>query len=627
MDGFKDDGFMWNTFMKPINEAANQKALRTEEATEKLAALYGKLAKPGLKNKVKGLGLMTRQHYPSLGRSMSKSDLLALALNYGNEGNRQRIQDGYGWTDQQVLAALNHLEANEWDFVQGMWDLIDSYWPEIAAQDKRVNGIEPVKVERSGFILPNGRKIEGGYYPIKYDERHSVRSYTDRAKEEADRILRGAVARPGVDTGFIKDRAGKVIDRKIKLDLGVGLAHIDTVLQTLTHREMLIDLNKILGASKMNGAILDHYGIEVYKAVQGAIVDIAAGEIGAQDAFESGMAWLRSGVTVSGLGLNLTTALMQPLGITQSMVRIGPKWVGRGIARFVGDAMHMENATKFVYERSDMMRLRTKTQNREINEIRNRITKGGLTPAVNEAYFYAITKLQAVVDIPTWLGAYEKYMEQTGNDEAKAIQLADQAVVDAQGGGQTKDLAGIQRGGPLKKMFTTFYSYFSSTWNTTVESAGRTDFKKVDDVGRFAVDMLLLYTVPVVLTGLLKQAVSGSGGPDDDEAWYVWLAKEQLSFMSGTLIGLREISSAVQGMYGYSGPAGTRFFAELSKTIKQVQQGEADAALAKASNNTAGILFHYPAGQLQRTTEGFLALKDGSTSNPLALIFGAPKKK
>jgi hypothetical protein len=273
-----------------------------------------------------------------------------------------------------------------------------------------------------------------------------------------------------------------------------------------------------------------------------------------------------------------------------------------------------------------MMRLRSKTQNREIAEIRNRINKGGIQSKLEETYFYAIVKMQAVVDVPTWLGAYEKYMEQTGNNEHKAIALADQAVIDAQGAGQTKDLANIQRGGPLKKLFTTFYSYFSATWNLTVESAGRTDFKKIGDVGKFAVDMLLLYSVPVMLTLALKEVVKGGQGPDEDDEWYTWLIKEHLSFMTGTLIGLREISSSIQGMYGYSGPAGTRFFSESGKLIKQVEQGEADAALAKASNNVAGILFHYPAGQVQRTTEGFMALKEGDTSNPAAVLFGPPKK-
>lgn len=625
MDGWQDNGFMWNTIMKPINDAANEKAVRTEDATKKLAKLYEKLQKPGLANKVKGLGLMKRENYPSLGRSLSRADLLALALNYGNDGNRQRIRDGYGWTDQQVLAALNRLEANEWEFVEGMWALIDSYWPEIEAQYKRINGVAPPKVDKSPFILPNGRRVEGGYYPIGYDERHSIRANNDRAKEEAERIMRGAVARPHVDTGFTETRAGQVVDRKIKLDLGVGLEHIDTVLQTLTHQDMLIDLLKILGSPKLSGAIADYYGMETYDAIKAALTDITAGEVGARDAYGRIMSWLRSGVTIAGMGLNLSTALMQPLGITQSTVRIGAKWMLRGLTRFAGTPSHMEAAVKFVYDRSDMMRLRSKTMNREISEIRNKVSKGGVMPKFEETYFYAIVKMQAMVDVPTWLGAYEKYMEQTGNDEKQAIALADQAVIDAQGGGQTKDLAAIQRGDPFKKLFTTFYSYFSATWNLTVESAGRTDFKKVDDVGRFAVDMLLLYSLPALLGAVLKEAVKGGEGPDDDEALMAWLARNQFGYLLGSLVGVRELGSAVQGMYGYSGPAGTRFFSEAGKLVTQAGQGEADMPFAKALNNTLGILFHYPAGQLQRTAEGFMALKDGSTSNPTVLIFG-PRK-
>jgi len=43
--------------------------------------------------------------------------------------------------------------------------------------------------------------------------------------------------------------------------------------------------------------------------------------------------------------------------------------------------------------------------------------------------------------------------------------MADQAVLDAQGGGQVKDLAAIQRGGATQKLLTTFYGYFNTTFN------------------------------------------------------------------------------------------------------------------------------------------------------------------
>jgi hypothetical protein len=85
--------------------------------------------------------------------------------------------------------------------------------------------------------------------------------------------------------------------------------------------------------------------------------------------------------------------------------------------------------------------------------------------AVVDSFFWLIYKGQQVADIPTWLGAYEKAMSDTANDEARAIALADQGVLDSQGGGQIKDLAGIQRGGPLLKLWTAFYSYFNVTYN------------------------------------------------------------------------------------------------------------------------------------------------------------------
>ena len=48
--------------------------------------------------------------------------------------------------------------------------------------------------------------------------------------------------------------------------------------------------------------------------------------------------------------------------------------------------------------------------------------------------------------------------------------------------------------------------------------------------------------------------------------------------------------------------------------------------MLKALNSSAGILFHYPAGQIQRTAQGFNAMKDGETGNPLVLLTGPPHK-
>lgn len=123
----------------------------------------------------------------------------------------------------------------------------------------------------------------------------------------------------------------------------------------------------------------------------------------------------------------------------------------------------------------------------------------------------------------------------SGADDAKAIALADQAVLDAQGGGHIKDLAGIQRGGPPKKLFTSFYSFFNTTYNLSVEGVKRTDFKKSADVGRLVVDFLLLYTIPAVLGQMVIGALRSDRGDDDDLAEK--LIRAQLAYLTGTMVG------------------------------------------------------------------------------------------
>jgi hypothetical protein len=64
-------------------------------------------------------------------------------------------------------------------------------------------------------------------------------------------------------------------------------------------------------------------------------------------------------------------------------------------------------------------------------------------------------------------------------------------------------------------------------------------------------------------------------------------------------------------------------FAKLSQAV---EQGEADDAFWRALNNASGVLFHYPAAQIDRTVRGIEAIANGETYNPLALAVGPPRK-
>lgn len=634
MDGYQDGGPLWNVLVRTMNEAGEREASMRADATRRLHALIKPLLAEGGKMGGKG------QHFPSLGRSLNRGERLAIALNWGNEGNRQRLLDGRGWTAERVMPALQTLTPAEWQFVQGVWDFFESYRPQVAEKEKRVTGKEPEWIEPAPFTIEsaNGGAVQmrGGYYPIKYDPMQSGEAAAHADAESAKQMMRAAYTAATTRRSYTKGRADRVMNRPLLLSFDGIYQGANEVIHDLSWHEWLIDANKIL--RRLDAPMRQHFGAEKVTAIKRAMEDIARGDQPATTAFERTLGHLRSGATIAGLGWNLRTALLQPLGLTNSIVRVGPAWIARGLREFYGSPAHMARKVEEAQAKSEFLRNRMRTMNREINDVVNRLDKGksDLQLAIESSFFILIQKTQALVDYPTWYGAFEKAMadpalrnEDGTIDEAKAVAMADQAVIAAQSGGQAKDLAQIQRGGPLLKLFTNFYSYFAATLQLAVERAGQTNLKKPHEVLHLAGDYLLLMVVPVIGSVLINALMKGA--PDDDE-WVEQIIEEQIGFLMGFFPLTREMTSAVQaatgfgGQFGYSGPAGLRFFSDLYRLGQQVGQGEFDMAAFKAANNTAGVLFHYPAGQINRTVEGTAALIEGRTDNLLAVIAGPPPR-
>ncbi len=616
MDGSKDGGPVWDVLIRSMNAAGDRETTMREQATVKLVRLAKMLNGGG---KMGGKGKFIAE----IGKSLNREQRIAVALNVGNDGNKQRLMSGENWTERQLQAVLDTITPAEAEFVQAVWDLFESYRPLIAEKEKRVNGVEPDWLDATPITL-GGAERRGGYYPVKYDSRASVRAEEHADAEDARAMLRAAYTSATTRRSFTKQRAAEVKERPLLLSMDGIYQGLNEVIHDLSWHEWLIDATRLLKDKRLNNAIRTAWGADVVQQFKQAMEDIGRGDAGPEQAF--GRIWnhLRIGATVTGLGWNISTSLLQPLGFSQSAVRIGPKWVMRGLMRWTHEP---KAAITEIYGKSEFMRLRGKTMQREINEVRNVVSdKSALRNATEASFFILITKMQLAVDVPTWLGAYEKAIVE-GADESKAVALADQAVIDSQGGGQIKDLAGIQRGGALQKLFTNFYSYFNTTWNLAAERTRATDFRKPGQVAALAVDYLLLYTVPAVLGSLLKQLISSDDEDEDEMARR--LIGEQISYLMGSFVGLREVTGALQYATGtkvipttYGGPAGLRLISELEKFGKQVAQGELDAALFRSAAQVVGIAMHWPTGQIAKTVEGAVALIEGQTDNPAALISG-----
>lgn len=620
LDGGKDGGAFWNYFIRPINEAADREATMMAEAAEKLEEILKPLNdKLGFKEYwSKG------KEYIGLGR-LNRRQLFAIALNMGNDGNIQRLlSGGHGnmrdWKLDHVLGALQDLTKAEWEAVQKVWDMFESYRPQIAELERKVVGIEPQWVEPKPLTVrtADGEQVSlrGGYYPAKYDSASTQAAESGNALADIEDIKSAAKMAANTRHNFTKDRAEAVKNRPLLLDLSVTYNGLNEIIHDITHREAVIDAARLLKSSSIDKAIRETLGAQAKRQLNAALEDIARGNSAPVKGSDKWTGILRQNVSMTGLGFNVVSAAVQVTGFIPAVARLGGKYAWVGLSQYT---THPIKATRTAMEQSEFMRNRGNTRLREIREVAATINGAGkIRKFLNKYSYWLMMKMQQVVDTAIWHGALAKAMD-SGKDLDTAVKLADQTVLDTQGGGQIKDLSEFERGSNTQKLFTVFYAYMNTALNQ-----GFVEVKTQKSKAKLAADLMMIYVIPTALTAIMKSALIPG---DDDEDLTKKLAKEQISFLLGLFVGGRELAqlaNIVTGdrFYGYAGPSGLRPIDDTYKFAQQAAQGEIDHAFVRASINLLGDVFGIPSAQINRAIKGAQALQEDETDNPAALLLG-----
>jgi hypothetical protein len=625
MDGGLDNGPVWRFLVKPANERASQETTMRAKATADLDAILRPILKKLSLVDKSGKG----RFFPSIGTSLNWQERFAILLNMGNESNLQRLMAGGianvapTLTMKQILDVVNTMSPEEIYAAQAVWDHFESYREQIATKERRVSGIEPKWIPiRAIDIKANDGSIinlRGGYYPVKFDSRVNIRAEAHASAQEAKDLMKASYSAATTNRSFTKERVEEVHGRPLLLNMTGLYSGVNDVIHDLAWHEWVIDANKILRSSKIDEAIRAFYGPEVKKQFDNWRNDIVIGQRRLDHGIEKAAGVARQFVSGSALTFNLISAAMQPLGLSNSIARIGAEWVGKGVAQYVASP---KQATIEAQEKSEWMANRTRTRFRELNELRNQVQGQTAAKEIMGRYgYWLMMKSQMTVDVPTWWGGYEKGIAE-GHDEATAIALADQGVKDSQGGGEEVDQSGIERGHALVKLFTAFYGFMGTTLNTAVGSTITEKSK-----AKIAANLLLTLMVPAVFGSLLRDALTPDSGDDDDEGMIEKLIREQISFLMGMIAFGREFSQmANPKSMGYSGPTGLRVIPDIYHLKEQIAQGEFDDAFRKQFINVLGDLTGLPAVQINRTITGTTALVEGKTDNPMAIGFGFKNK-
>ena len=614
-DGNADGGAVWEYIIRPANAAADRQTTMRAEVTAKLSEILAPLINNRQANRKKSYQIAGKT------RSFTHNDIFVMALNWGNEGNRQRLLGGENWQAEDVEPLLAELTAADWHAVQQIWDYFETFRPAIAAKERRVNGIEPQWVASAPFAArsADGQIVEmrGGYYPIRYDTQASERAAEDDAASAVQAQMRGVHSAATTRRGHTKSRVKEVHNRPLVYNFAGIYSGFADVIHDLAWHEYLIDANKLLRSTRLQNAIKDHYGTDILRQFKTWIQDIAVGDNETLAAGEDALRTVRRYASMAGLAFNVVSALKQPLGILQSVARVGGQEILGATAQFIRNPVAMTREAQGV---SVFMKNRARTRFRELNELRNALEQqNAIRQAMGRYGYVLIMAVQQQVDVITWHAQLNKSLR-AGADIQDAVAQADQAVIDSQGSGMTKDLAAIERGGEWRKLFTVYYGFMNTVLNLEVNA-----LTSKRSLGYKAGTVLMLTVAMPIIDAALSDLIKPGDSDDwDEEHWQASVGKAVANSLTGHFFALRELQF---GGRSYSGPVGTRSIADAYKFIEQTRQGELDDGFRRALINIAGSWYGLPSAQINRSWDGFEALDDGKTDNPLALIFGYQEKK
>ncbi|WP_347989505.1 JAB domain-containing protein [Methylomonas sp. AM2-LC] len=638
LDGDTDAGAMWEYIVRPLNIASDWKTGMIADLSKKVDALMSPVYALGRMQevmyfpelpkiqqddeRVSGLFKGWGKSKP-IGRGLNRIERMAVAFNSGNQSNMQRLMAGEKWNYQQVQKIRESLTLAEWQAVQGVWDLFESLRPEIAAKERRVYGVEPAWIDPLPFEVTTADghvfKASGGYYPVKFDPRASQKAAEHGAAQTLKEQLQAAYTSATTRRSFTKARVDEVFNRPLVLNWAGLFDGLNEVVNDLAFHEIMIDMNQLMKEKGgVDEVIRAHYGPEAVGIFKHAQKDIAGGEKYMSDVVGRAFGVMRQYVGLSVLGLRLMSGVQQITGFVQTAERIGKGWMVEGIKQYVSNP---EWSRERVHELSSFMANRQRTQFRDLNDARNRLNDD---PAfqrwLNDNGYFLIIRMQEMVDLPTWVGAYSKACAE-GREERLAIDLADQAVKDSQGSGLMMDQAEVERI-PWAKLFTMFYSF-----QNTVLNLGLNSGMSAKSAGSKAATFLNLY----VMTAFYSVLLLALFVPGDDDKWEELprsVASATLSNMLSGIVGVREFDSVFQeGLLGhgfdYHGPTSLKIVEDAYKLTVQGRQGEFDDGFRKAMVSFLGDVGKLPgAAQVNDTISGVQALAQGKTHNPLAIAFG-----
>ena len=511
-------------------------------------------------------------------RNLTKEQVMALALNWGTERNRQRAIETVKANEVEIERLFQDvLDDRDWEFIIREWEQINSFYPERSTVQERMTG-NPLKKEEGITFRIGGRTIEGQYYPIMYDPKTSGKSSNHEMEDIAQSFM-SSNATFGYGMSATKSRLDKVKDKQLLLSLDVIPRAITESINHIAMREAVTDVNTLINRKEFADYITNKLGASEYQYLRQWVRDQWTTEVSRLTEFDNMMQTIKRNISSAVMAGKVSVAIQNVANIPVAMEQLGAARVMRALYRagvgVYGRGSGRYNETyEFVLGKSVMLRERAQTLDKDMRrglEIGGKgftidgKSVGGYTmeqlgearDAINSWGYSLLSETDLMLSVPIWKDVYDveysKLVQKEGISlewaDQRAIELADKAIIDIFGSGDIKDQAGIQRNkGTIANFATTFYTYAGTLWNMQLDGfyafKDRGDFKKFARVIFY--DLFMQAVIMVIYNNLF-------GSDDDDDPTKVAksLTKE---FVNQSVMGVpfvREgITQAMNRMLG-----------------------------------------------------------------------------
>jgi len=651
LDGGERTGLSQDILVQQLTDALDAKIKMVDEIATPVMKLISNRSKADQKRH------NTKIWIPEINDYLMGHQILAVALNTGNQSNLKKLLLGEGWADPAIEAEINfnnsklqavlaHMNKNDWQLVQSIWDQMELLYPQLAEVHRRTTGLTPPKVIPTPVVTKYGT-FKGGYYPVKYSPKRSHKAEKNAEKRDAETesmFNNTASIQSSVNAGATNERTG-FYDR-IHLSLEVVPDHFNEVIHYITHHDAVRQINRLIQSPEIADAITGVLGEEEFKQLKPWLNDVA--KDGRQQPtktyIDEAFGRLRFGTTLGVMGFKASTGIMQLFGLLTTAAELGAgptmqgifttvgrSWYIKAVRNLLGSRDDMQTGWEFATERSKVMSHRALTMDREIKNAMDRLRgKTGLMAAVQEASMKHIALIQTyMVDLPTWHAAYNKEISESG-DEARAIKRADWSVENLQGSGATKDMATILRNqSKIHTTFTMFMTFFSSLGNLSRDlvKGKRTGIYSTTAV---AAKLMFLFTLPVFFEMLMR---GDFDEPEDDDERLSKFATAVALYPLTSVPFVRDVASGLIGDYGYnSSPVASLLEKGIQGTKQIGERAFTDEEITKSAIKNTSKVVAAAAGipgvnQAWATGEHLYdVIEEGEDLTARELLFGPDRK-